>query len=71
MRTSGGREEHRQFREQFKIRPRILIDDDGQVGRDVQLDAAVGRRLQQHLLQHAAEHERARVEGDRVRVQPG
>ena len=28
----GGREEHRAFREQFKIRPRILIDDDGQVG---------------------------------------
>ena len=28
----GGREEHRAFREQFKIRPRILIDDDGSVG---------------------------------------
>ena len=28
----GGREEHRQFREQFKIRPRILIDEDGSVG---------------------------------------
>ena len=28
----GGREEHRLFREQFKIRPRILIDDDGKVG---------------------------------------
>ena len=28
----GGREEHRHFREQFKIRPRILIDDDGAVG---------------------------------------
>src|SRR6185436_12313056 len=28
----GGREEHRIFREQFKIRPRILIDDDGRVG---------------------------------------
>ena len=28
----GGREEHRVFREQFKIRPRILIDDDGAVG---------------------------------------
>jgi len=28
----GGREEHRQFREQFKIRPRILVDDDGAVG---------------------------------------
>ncbi|MBM3460028.1 MAG: hypothetical protein FJX77_16025 [Armatimonadetes bacterium] len=28
----GGREEHRKFREQFKIRPRILIDEDGSVG---------------------------------------
>lgn len=28
----GGREEHRQFREQFKIRPRILVDEDGSVG---------------------------------------
>ena len=28
----GGREEHRIFREQFKVRPRILIDDDGKVG---------------------------------------
>lgn len=28
----GGREEHRVFREQFKIRPRILVDDDGTVG---------------------------------------
>src|SRR3569833_593170 len=28
----GGREEHRRFREQFKIRPRILVDDDGSVG---------------------------------------
>jgi len=27
-----GREEHRQFREQFKIRPRILVDEDGTVG---------------------------------------
>ena len=28
----GGREEHRKFREEFKIRPRILIDEDGSVG---------------------------------------
>lgn len=28
----GGREEHRLFRETFKIKPRILIDDDGKVG---------------------------------------
>ena len=28
----GGREEHRRFREQFKIRPRLLVDDDGSVG---------------------------------------
>ncbi len=28
----GGREEHRRFREEFKIRPRILVDDDGAVG---------------------------------------
>ncbi len=28
----GGREEHRRFREEFKIRPRILIDEDGKVG---------------------------------------
>lgn len=28
----GGREEHRRFREEFKIRPRILVDDDGKVG---------------------------------------
>jgi peroxiredoxin len=28
----GGREEHRQFRETFKIRPRILIDEEGKVG---------------------------------------
>lgn len=28
----GGREEHRIFRDQFKIRPRILVDDDGAVG---------------------------------------
>lgn len=28
----GGREEHRQFREEFKVRPRILIDEDGAVG---------------------------------------
>lgn len=28
----GGREEHRQFRETFKIKPRILVDDDGTVG---------------------------------------
>lgn len=30
--VNGGREEHRQFRETFKIRPRILIDEDGAVG---------------------------------------
>jgi peroxiredoxin len=29
---NGGREQHKQFREAFKIRPRILIDDDGAVG---------------------------------------
>lgn len=28
----GGREEHRRFREEFKIRPRILVDDAGSVG---------------------------------------
>ena len=28
----GGREEHRRFREEFKIRPRILVDEDGKVG---------------------------------------
>jgi peroxiredoxin len=28
----GGREEHRRFREAFRLRPRILIDDDGGVG---------------------------------------
>ena len=28
----GGREEHRLFREEFKVRPRILIDDDGKIG---------------------------------------
>ena len=28
----GGREEHREFRERFKIRPRLLVDDDGAVG---------------------------------------
>ena len=28
----GGREEHRLFREEFKIRPRILVDGDGSVG---------------------------------------
>jgi peroxiredoxin len=27
-----GREEHRIFREQFKIRPRLLVDEDGTVG---------------------------------------
>lgn len=27
-----GREEHRVFRETFKIKPRILIDEDGKVG---------------------------------------
>ena len=30
--VNGGREEHRIFRETFKIRPRILIDEDGAVG---------------------------------------
>jgi peroxiredoxin len=30
--VGGGREEHRVFREQFKIRPRLLVDDDGMVG---------------------------------------
>ena len=30
--VNGGREEHRIFRETFKIRPRILIDEDGKVG---------------------------------------
>jgi peroxiredoxin len=28
----GGKEEHRRFREEFKIRPRILVDEDGKVG---------------------------------------
>ena len=28
----GGREQHRQFRETWQIRPRILIDEDGSVG---------------------------------------
>jgi peroxiredoxin len=28
----GGREEHRRFREEFKIRPRILVDEDGKIG---------------------------------------
>jgi peroxiredoxin len=30
--VNGGREEHRSFRETFKIRPRILVDEDGSVG---------------------------------------
>lgn len=30
--VNGGAEEHRVFRETFKIRPRILIDADGAVG---------------------------------------
>ena len=30
--VGGGREEHRVFREEFKIRPRLLIDDGGVVG---------------------------------------
>ncbi len=28
----GGREQHRQFRERFSIRPRILIDEEGALG---------------------------------------
>jgi peroxiredoxin len=30
--VQGGAEEHRKFREEFKIRPRILLDPDGSVG---------------------------------------
>jgi peroxiredoxin len=30
--VNGGREEHKIFRDTFKIRPQILIDDDGKVG---------------------------------------
>ena len=30
--VGGGREEHRVFREEFKIRPRLLVDDGGVVG---------------------------------------
>jgi peroxiredoxin len=30
--VNGGVEQHRQFRETFKIRPRILVDEDGSVG---------------------------------------
>lgn len=30
--VNGGREEHGRFVEQFKIRPPLLIDDDGAVG---------------------------------------
>lgn len=30
--VNGGAEEHRRFRETFKIRPRILIDQEGKVG---------------------------------------
>ncbi len=30
--VNGGREEHAQFVEQFKIRPPMLIDEDGAVG---------------------------------------
>jgi peroxiredoxin len=32
MLVNGGREQHKQFRDTFKIRPRILIDEDGAVG---------------------------------------
>ncbi len=31
--VNGGREEHRQFRDTFKIRPQILIDEKGTVGK--------------------------------------
>src|SRR6476469_10025310 len=30
----GGREPHKRFRDRFKVRPRILIDDDGTFGDD-------------------------------------
>jgi peroxiredoxin len=30
--VNGGREEHQQFRDSFKLRPRLLIDEDGAVG---------------------------------------
>jgi peroxiredoxin len=33
----GGREQHRRFREEFKIRPRILIDEDGSVGERLEI----------------------------------
>jgi peroxiredoxin len=33
----GGREEHRVFREEFKIRPRILVDADGAVGDQLEI----------------------------------
>lgn len=28
----GGREEHQRFRREFKIKPQILVDDEGKVG---------------------------------------
>ena len=30
--VNGGREEHKQFKDEFKTRPPILIDEDGAVG---------------------------------------
>jgi peroxiredoxin len=30
--VNGGRPEHREFRDTFKIRPQILIDEDGAIG---------------------------------------
>jgi peroxiredoxin len=30
--VNGGREQHKHFRDTFKVRPRILIDEDGAVG---------------------------------------
>jgi peroxiredoxin len=31
--VNGGREEHRRFRDTFQIRPQVLIDDKGTVGK--------------------------------------
>jgi peroxiredoxin len=43
--VNGGRQEHREFRDTFKIRPQVLIDEEGSVGEAYGVYGANSREL--------------------------
>ena len=62
----GGREPHRVFREQFKIRPRILVDEEGAVGDMLDIYEPHSKLERRLLLLYGAQRLPDRQQGEAV-----